>query len=207
MSQLPGYSDWFRVEHDPVQANDREGKPGLKEVILEEINSFSLDNVFWDRNYFSLFIIPRRELRTGVWETTRTWGWSQTPWKVKCVCVCVCVCVCAMHVNANSVPQSCQTLCNPMGCSGSSIHGTFHARILEWVAISSSRGIFPIQGWNLSLLCLLHWQADSSPLCHLGSPHTTLDLSQKARKQRRFTKSGCLVKLFEDKALSKTKFS
>ena len=33
-------------------------------------------------------------------------------------------------------------LCNPMDCSppGSSVHGTFQARILEWVAISSSRG-------------------------------------------------------------------
>ena len=30
------------------------------------------------------------------------------------------------------------TLCNPMDCSlpGSSVHGFFHARILEWVAIS-----------------------------------------------------------------------
>ena len=31
--------------------------------------------------------------------------------------------------------------------------------------------IFPIKGWNRSLLCLLHWQADSLPLYHLGSPH------------------------------------
>ena len=38
--------------------------------------------------------------------------------------------------------QSCLTLCDPMGYSlpGSSIHGTFQARTLEWVAISSSRG-------------------------------------------------------------------
>ena len=38
--------------------------------------------------------------------------------------------------------QSCLTLYNPMDCSlpGSSIHGIFQARILEWVAISSSRG-------------------------------------------------------------------
>ena len=38
--------------------------------------------------------------------------------------------------------QSCLTLCNPMDCSppGSSVHGVFQARILEWVAISSSRG-------------------------------------------------------------------
>ena len=36
------------------------------------------------------------------------------------------------------VAQSCQTLCDPMGCSlsGSSFHGIFQARILEWVAIS-----------------------------------------------------------------------
>ena len=40
------------------------------------------------------------------------------------------------------VAQSCSTLCEPMDCSppGSSVHGTFQARVLEWVAISFSRG-------------------------------------------------------------------
>ena len=40
-----------------------------------------------------------------------------------------------------SVTQSCPTLCNSMDCSlpGSSAHWIFPARILEWVAISSSR--------------------------------------------------------------------
>ena len=32
------------------------------------------------------------------------------------------------------------------------------------------QGIFPTQGLNLCLLCLLHWQADSLPLPNLGSP-------------------------------------
>ena len=38
--------------------------------------------------------------------------------------------------------ESCPTLWNPMGCSppGSSVHRIFPARILEWVAISFSRG-------------------------------------------------------------------
>ena len=38
--------------------------------------------------------------------------------------------------------QSCLTLCDPMDCSppGSSVHGILQARILEWVAISFSRG-------------------------------------------------------------------
>ena len=37
--------------------------------------------------------------------------------------------------------QSCLTLCNPLDCSpqGSSVHGIFQARILEWVSISFSR--------------------------------------------------------------------
>ena len=38
------------------------------------------------------------------------------------------------------VTQSCPTLHNPMGCSlpGSSVHGIFQARVLEWVAIAFS---------------------------------------------------------------------
>ena len=58
-----------------------------------------------------------------------------------------------------------------INCSppGSSERGIFQARILEWVVISFSRGIFPTQGLNPHLLCLLHRQADSLPLSHLGS--------------------------------------
>ena len=53
------------------------------------------------------------------------------------------------------VTQSCLTLCNPMNCSppGSSVHGTFQARILEWVAIFFSR-ILPKLGmepWSPAL--------------------------------------------------------
>ena len=57
-----------------------------------------------------------------------------------CVCVCaeltsrgwMCVCVHAL---------SCLTLCDPMHCSpqGSSVHGIFQGRMLEWVAIFYSR--------------------------------------------------------------------
>ena len=63
--------------------------------------------------------------------------------------------------------QLCLTLCDPIDCSppGSSVHGISQARILEWVAISFSRG----SSWP-SLLHLLHWQADALSLFHPGSP-------------------------------------
>ena len=40
------------------------------------------------------------------------------------------------------VAQSCSTLCDPMDCSlpGSFVYGILQARVLEWVAISFSRG-------------------------------------------------------------------
>ena len=46
--------------------------------------------------------------------------------------------------------QSCLTLCNPMDCSppGSSVHGIFQARILEWIAIPFSRGSSQPKDWT-----------------------------------------------------------
>ena len=40
------------------------------------------------------------------------------------------------------LPQSCLNLCNPTDCHlpGSSVHGILYARVLEWVAMPSSRG-------------------------------------------------------------------
>ena len=53
---------------------------------------------------------------------------------------------------------------------GSSVHGIIQTRILDWVAISSSRGIFLTQGSNLHLLCVLFRQEDSLPLVLSGKP-------------------------------------
>ena len=70
----------------------------------------------------------------------------------------------AVHDYWKNHVQLCLTLCDPMDYSspGSFVHGIFQARILEWVAISSSKGS-PIQGSNPCLLHFLHWQADSLP--------------------------------------------
>ena len=84
------------------------------------------------------------------------WKKNGVDWKFRCYC-CL-------------VAKLCSTLCEPVDYSppGSPVHGILQARILEWVA--SSRGIFPTQGSNPRLL---HRQADSLPLCPLGSPATS----------------------------------
>ena len=60
--------------------------------------------------------------------------------------------------------KSCLTLCDHLNYSlpGSSIHGILQARILEFIVI------FPTQGLNPHLLCLLHWQVVSLPLVSFG---------------------------------------
>ena len=51
----------------------------------------------------------------------------------------------------------------------SSLHRISQAKILEWVTISSSRDLCDLE-INSHRPHLLHWQADSLPLSHLGSP-------------------------------------
>ena len=47
--------------------------------------------------------------------------------------------------------QLCPSLSDPMDCSlpGSSVHGILQARILEWVAVPSSRGFFQLRDLTL----------------------------------------------------------
>ena len=55
-------------------------------------------------------------------------------------------------------PQSCPTLYNPMDCSppGFSVHGIVQARILEWVAISFSKGSSWTRAWT-HVSCIGRW--------------------------------------------------
>ena len=50
--------------------------------------------------------------------------------------------------------QSCLTLCDSIDCSqpGFSVHGILQARVLDWIAIPSSRGNFQPSDWTLVIL-------------------------------------------------------
>ena len=69
--------------------------------------------------------------------------------------------------------QLCPTICDPMDCNppGSSAHEIHQVRILEWVAMLSSRGFSQSRDQTHVSLYLLNWQADSLPLVPAGKHH------------------------------------
>ena len=84
----------------------------------------------------TLYKVRPLEHRAEQWENLRSkWKISQD---ISCHVYSAFVCVCVL------VAQLCLILCNPMDCSppGSSVHGILQARILEWVAMPSTRGSF-----------------------------------------------------------------
>ena len=58
------------------------------------------------------------------------------------------MCVSKIEKKESEAAQSCPTLCNPMDCSlpGSSVHGIFQERVLEWVDLFPSPGNLPDLG-------------------------------------------------------------
>ena len=68
----------------------------------------------------------------------------------------------AILLPLSEVAQLYLTLCDPVGCSptGSSVHGILQARILEWVAISFSRGS--------------SWPRDQTQVSHTAGRHFNL---------------------------------
>ena len=77
----------------------------------------------------------------------------------------VCVCVVCL------VTHSCLTICTLVDCSplGSSVHGIFQARLLEWAAIPFSTGFSRPRNWT----SLLHCRWILYQLIYQGSPYVS----------------------------------
>ena len=74
----------------------------------------------------------------------------------------------------NFVNRSCLTLCDPVDCSppGSSVHGILQAGILEWVAISFSRGSSRPRNRNC-VSCTTGRFFSAEPKTNISSPKST----------------------------------
>ena len=104
-------------------------------------------------------------LKNDVWRCEK---WKCHQWKQRLVgrvdieekhdIYYIIVCVC-------SVALSGLTPCDPMDCSppGSSVHGIFQARILEWVALSYFRGSSQLRDWT-GISCI-----GKQILCHCAT--------------------------------------
>ena len=138
----------------------------------------------WQRN-FHFHFKSKRKLNFEMWALViNCWGFifinhlnplfccclvtKSCPSTAQYIYMCVCVCAC---VHTHVLVQSCPTLCDPMNCSqwGSSVHGILQERILEWVAISYSRG--SSQSWDWTHGSCVSCIADRFHLLsHRGSP-------------------------------------
>ena len=121
-----------------------------------------------------------------------------------------------MKVNSEiEVPQSCPTLSDPMDCSlpGSSIHGIFQARVLEWGTIAFSLYLYGygynyhvyMHKWVMSIVYIFHnfrkhftyfwlWKFSNK---HWSREDTAVDFSvsfTRAKKYQDF--ASCLIYLF-----------
>ena len=96
----------------------KNGSPMLLLGLNFPIVCFSIYHIF----FFTVFIAPHENVI-----------------KVHWLCIVLC-----------SAAQSCLTLCDPVDCSppGSSVQGVLPARILEWVAMTSSRGPSQPRDWT-----------------------------------------------------------
>ena len=83
-----------------------------------------------------------------------------------------CVQVCAKSL------QSCPILRDPMDCSppGSSVHGDSPGKNTGVGCLALLQGIFPTQGLNWCLFCLLHWQVGSLSLAPPGMAKANLTM-------------------------------
>ena len=96
----------------------------MMQIFMKLLHSFQLQ-IYWNLLY-TVFYLPLFNKIGKVSHGMITFGKSCTWWG---------------RQSEGEVAQSCPTLYDPMDCSlsGSSVHGIFQARVLEWIAISFSR--------------------------------------------------------------------
>ena len=100
-------------------------------------NSMGLQRVGQDWVTFTFFFPLSLQILMAIWESNKLKVYTQA---VRPCDVCLCL-----------FTQSCVALqpCGLHSPPGSSVHGILQARVLEWVAISSSRGSSRPRDWTL----------------------------------------------------------
>ena len=114
---------------------------------MEDVNCLRKHSSF-HREGHRLLISGTTEAHQEItWDQTKGVKALHTPWPLS---VTPPLNHCYKAKSESEVAQWCLTLCDPVDCSlpGSSNHGIFQARILEWVAISFSRRSSLPRNWT-----------------------------------------------------------
>ena len=102
-------------------------------------------NQFWGLQNFKRWSLSIRTLIIMIWNNEHMLG-------IVLMCVCVCararVCACSVMSDSLATPWT-----SP---PGSSVHGIFQAKIVEWVAISYSKGSSQARDWT-HISCIGRW--------------------------------------------------
>ena len=139
----------------------------------------TLTRWFLSQTYMEITILPvlGEQEGTHVWgHTDRGWD-TQAFWHQRHD---------AVYISVSVLIQSLPTLCDPMDCSpsGSSVHGIFQARILDWVVISYSRGSpWPRDRTRVSCISCTGRQI----LYHGATKEANGELEKKQIKKKAFT--------------------
>ena len=122
--------------------------------------------------------LREQRLRTGLAGITFVLG-SRTVFSLEREQKLMAPVLCRGQSVTRACAQLCPTVCDSRDCGrpGSSDHGIFQARMLEWAARFLLQRIFPTQGSNPSLL---RWQVDSLPLSHCMSSFTKQNTVQES---------------------------
>ena len=96
------------------------------------------------------------------------------------------------YIYVCSVAQSCPTLYGPMDYSppGSSVHGIFQARMLEWLPFPSPEDP-PDLGIESTSLVSPVLADNSLPLCHLGSLERARERQRERERERERERKVC----------------
>ena len=106
-----------------------------------------------------------------------------------------------------SVTQSCPSLCNPVDCSppGSSVHEILQARILEWVAISFSRGASQPRDRTGSPALQADALSSEPPKISERYTHLNAEFQRIARRDKKAFLSNQCKEIVENNRMGKTR--
>ena len=84
-------------------------------------------------------------------------------------------------MHESEVTQSCPILSDPMDCSppGSSVHGIFQAKVLEWVAIAFSKNSLKYMKQKLTKI-----KQETGNSTRVGSFHASVSIMDRAIRQK-----------------------